>query len=195
MEETLAQQQAGLFAAAAAHRQDTDIQSSGATLLTDASAQGTTFAPSAQVLVGSQFSPGGRSGGSAANSGSAASALPANEICPSAAAYPDNGTHCNPVRNMNQCVRVTSTTFEGNATDPNYGQLIVVFNNICAAAIRLTTKGQDPNATTQGELTNVLPAQRYTMAVSQHKQFGYEYRADDGTDCFANNLRPGCGGQ
>lgn len=112
-----------------------------------------------------------------------------HERCPSTRVFPDAGVNCNPVRSTIQCVKIVSSSWSGNATQ-NFGVLTVTLANTCLQGIRLTITG-GKQANTDGETSMVGGGQQYTFSDTQHDN-QYFYVADDGTDCFANNLRPGC---
>ena len=110
-----------------------------------------------------------------------------SETCPNMQGYADNGVHCNPVKNMNSCIRVVSNkwaTYGGTAG----GLETLVLSNTCSSTVRLSvwgpTGGTDP-----GELENVGPGNQYIWSNNQPT---WQYQADDGVDCFVDNLRPGC---
>ncbi len=110
-----------------------------------------------------------------------------SETCPNMQPYPDEGFHCNPVRDQNQCVKIQSSTW-GGGSSTGIGELTVVFVNICSQSIRISTIGSDNDP---GELQMLAGGQVYTFGHSQ-RDSRYQYNADDGTDCFVNNNRPGC---
>ena len=112
------------------------------------------------------------------------------ESCPRLQPWPDMGAHCNAVQGMNQCVKVVSTNFTGNASTDNYGGLTVVFENTCSQPIRLTASGSDNDT---GQVQMMAPGQQFNFWHSQHGTV-FHYTADDGTDCFVNADRPGCSG-
>lgn len=109
------------------------------------------------------------------------------ETCPNMQAYPDLGAGCNPVRNELSCVKVLSATWN-LPTATSDGMLRVTFQNACSSTIRITAWGP-AGGSNNGETTNVASGGQYVFANDREH---YEYRADDGVDCFGNNARPGC---
>jgi hypothetical protein len=113
-----------------------------------------------------------------------------NENCPSSTVFRDLGVACNPVRNMQACVSIVSSGWAGSPATQNYGALTVTYANNCVQPIRLLAKGaDDPN--TDGELVTVEAGKQFTFSDMQHGNHFF-FNADDGTDCFGNNARPGC---
>jgi hypothetical protein len=188
IQSTLAQQQANLFAGASLNQQavaarlaSAQIAAGNTNLAAPASFQSAALNNQSQAAAAGLGNPGS----AAASRGTAVS-----ETCPSTT-LPDLGAACNAVRNMNQCARVASSNFTGNASTGNFGILTVVIKNVCAVPIRLTFQGLDPQTNNQGQTLNLGVGQSTSMTDNQHG-VQYSYRADDGTDCSVNADRPGC---
>jgi hypothetical protein len=113
-----------------------------------------------------------------------------SELCPNMQAYPDSGARCNPVISENACVTVVSNTWIP-PTATGAGSLTLALKNVCMQPIRLSVSGP-PDGSNTGELTNVPSGQTYVFA---NDRSAWSYKADDGTDCFGNTLRPGCSGR
>jgi hypothetical protein len=145
-------------------------------------------AQSSQALPGGAVS--GRSVGAVGTASQRASTVATvAETCPHEG-YPDMGAHCNPVKNLNQCVSVGKSDWPGNPPPDQVAWLTVNFQNRCDQPIRLQAASADPQ-THFGELANLQPHGTYTYVNQQHTN-RYSYSADDGVDCSVNNARPGC---
>jgi hypothetical protein len=136
----------------------------------------------------SLFNSGSQSPTNSTSQSNASTPVAANETCPRMQVWPDGGAACNPVSSRNQCVQVVSVTWPHD--NNNFGSLSVVVANTCQQSIRLQIWG-DSTGSNSGELSNVNGGAQYTFSNSQHSS-QYHYKADDGTDCFINNERPGC---
>jgi TonB family protein len=114
------------------------------------------------------------------------------ETCPNMQGYSDYGVGCNPVKNMNSCIRVVSNTWRPNGGTT--GMDAVVFSNTCSTTVRLTA-GSTPIPTGGGaETQNVGAGQQFTWTseVLSSSSQTWQYQADDGIDCTVNPDRPGC---